>query len=78
MTAAAHRPDETVAKANRLAERLGLSRAELYRLALREYLERHDDDWVTAALNSVCDRGVGEPDAFVGRAARRLLKTNEW
>ena len=46
-------PDELFESADALAERLGLSRSELYATAVAEYLAKHRDEDVTARLNSV-------------------------
>lgn len=45
--------DITFAKAEALAERLGISRSRLYALALEEFLEAHSDEEVTKTLNEV-------------------------
>jgi predicted DNA-binding protein len=46
-------PDELYDAAEKTAARLGLSRSELYRLALGAFLERHSDRLVTDALDEV-------------------------
>jgi metal-responsive CopG/Arc/MetJ family transcriptional regulator len=41
------------------------SRSRLYTAALREYLLRHDPDWVTEEMNRVVDQlDSSAPDAF--------------
>lgn len=46
--------------------------------ALREYLARHADDEITAAMNNIVAE-VGEgTDDFVSGAARRTLERVEW
>jgi predicted transcriptional regulator len=71
-------PDETFARAERLARRLKKSRSELYREALAEYLARHDADAVAAAMDAVAGRLDTRPSAFVQAAARRALARTEW
>ena len=53
-------PDEIFEKVERLAEREGRSRNEVYAAALRKYVARHVPDEITDAMNRVCDRvGTG-------------------
>jgi predicted transcriptional regulator len=70
-------PDDVFEDAERLARRLGHSRSQLYSRALREFVARHEPDRVTAVLDEVCS---GEPvvDAFVARAARRVIERTDW
>jgi metal-responsive CopG/Arc/MetJ family transcriptional regulator len=71
-------PDDLFENADALARRTGRSRSELYVAALREYLERHDEDRITAALNAVCaeEDSALEPD--LKQAARRTLARDAW
>ncbi len=46
-------PDDLFQRAEAVADRNGIARSQLYALALAEYLDRHSDDWVTAALDSI-------------------------
>jgi predicted DNA-binding protein len=46
-------PDPLVEAADQLAERLGVSRSELYARAIEEYLRSHRNGSVTEALNRV-------------------------
>jgi len=71
-------PDDVYAAPEDLVRRLGTVRSQIYADALREYLARHDEDAVTAALNAVCDT-VGEGlDSGVVAASRRILQRVEW
>lgn len=71
-------PDDLFASADAYAQRLEISRSELYASALREYLARHDEDSVTAALNAVCaEVDTALPPEFA-RATRRLLEREPW
>jgi metal-responsive CopG/Arc/MetJ family transcriptional regulator len=78
MKAAISIPDDLFAEAERLAHRLKRSRSRLYADAMREYLARHDQDAVTAALNRALE--VVEPgsDPAIAAASRRLLERVEW
>jgi metal-responsive CopG/Arc/MetJ family transcriptional regulator len=77
-------PDSVYQQAERLAQRTGRSRSEIYSTALREYVARHDTDAVATAVDRVltmlqAEDGQGpEPDGFVSRAARRTLADVEW
>lgn len=46
-------PDNVFESAEALAERLGMSRSELYGTAVAEYLAKHSDEDVTGRLNEV-------------------------
>lgn len=71
-------PDEMFEQADRLADRLELSRSELYRRALEEYLARHEPDRVTEQLDRVADALATRSDAFVRTAVRTTLEKAEW
>ena len=71
-------PDDLFANADALAKRQGRSRSGLYARALREYLDRHSPDNITAALNELCDEGLGTLDPFVEVATRKMLRRWEW
>jgi metal-responsive CopG/Arc/MetJ family transcriptional regulator len=61
-----------------LAQRLKVSRSELYSRALREYLARHYPDEVKQALDALCeelDMGIEE---LVREASQRVLEATEW
>jgi metal-responsive CopG/Arc/MetJ family transcriptional regulator len=71
-------PDDVFQKAERLAQRAGRSRSDVYSAALREYVARHEPDDVAETLDRVVAE-VGEGiDAFVTTAASRSLATTEW
>lgn len=53
MKTAVSLPDPLFEAAERLAERLGVSRSELYAAALESYLRSHQGEEITAALNRV-------------------------
>ncbi len=72
-------PDELFADAEKLAAAKGVSRSQLYQDALREYLQRHDPEAVTAAWNAlVAAETAAEPDPFAQAAAVRTLAEVEW
>ena len=71
-------PDDVFEEGERLAKRLQTSRSQMYARALAEFVARHDDDRITAAMNQVvCDVGA-EIDDFTREAARQALHREEW
>ncbi len=71
-------PDDVFEDAERLAGRLQTSRSQLYARALSEFVARHDDDHVTAAMNQVVEE-VGETsEDFTRRAGQQTLRRVEW
>ncbi|MBE0566895.1 MAG: ribbon-helix-helix protein, CopG family [Krumholzibacteria bacterium] len=71
--------DDLFAAADRLARRLGVSRSQLYRTALAAYLERHDEDEITARLDEV--HGRTEPVTLgpaLDRLQRASLPREDW
>ncbi len=71
-------PNDLFLEAEQLARRLNTSRSQLYARALAEFVARHDDDPVTAAMNAVIDAMDTEPDAFTHEAAVQGLRRVEW
>jgi len=72
-------PDDVFEEAERLADRLQTSRSQLYTRALAEFVARHDDDRVQAAMNAVIDEvGPAALDDFTREAARQTLRRVEW
>jgi antitoxin MazE6 len=71
-------PDELFEEAERLANRLKTSRSGLYARALAEFLARHDEDRITAAMDRVCEEVRTELDDFSRTAAEETLRRVEW
>lgn len=71
-------PDDLFRRADRLAERMSVSRSELYRRAVEEYLTRHAPDELTAAVDAVVADLTQEGHEFRAEAARRRLQASEW
>lgn len=70
--------DHTFAQAEALAQKLRLTRSELYRAALREYLARYSGEDVTAALDRVHGADSEQDHDLRREAARRTFEANEW
>ena len=73
-------PDELFSVAEDAAQRLGVSRSELYRRALREFLAEHDVRAVTEALDTVYSDRPEESllDPVLGRLQLASLPDEEW
>jgi metal-responsive CopG/Arc/MetJ family transcriptional regulator len=71
-------PEAVFEEVDRAARRTGRSRSELCVIAIRDYLDRHDEDHVTAALDAVYASEDARADRFLTRAARRTLARNTW
>jgi metal-responsive CopG/Arc/MetJ family transcriptional regulator len=61
-------PHKVFETAEKLAEKLGVSRSQLYVTAIKDYLDRHMDDSVTAKLNEL----YAHTDSKLGPALRKL------
>lgn len=71
-------PDPLFEEVERLAKQRGMSRSQLYQAALREYVERHDPESITATWDALIDQEGGEPGSFATAAAARVLGSVEW
>lgn len=77
MKTAVSLPDELFASADSLAERLRVSRSELYATAVAEYVAKHRDAEVTARLNEVYSDLPSGVDPALRRAQARSMG-EEW
>ena len=71
-------PDELFESADALAERLGLSRSELYATAVAEYLAKHRGEDVTARLNEVFGDEPSGIDPVLRSAQARSVSGAGW
>jgi metal-responsive CopG/Arc/MetJ family transcriptional regulator len=78
MKTAVSLPDELFHDADRMADRTGLSRSELYARALREYLDRHRGDGVREALDAVYGGAESRIDPGIARAQAAVLDDEDW
>jgi predicted transcriptional regulator len=78
MKTAVSLPDPVFEAGERLAQRLGISRSQLYTKAIRDYLERHDEDEITRRLDEVYAKESSEPDPVVTQIAARSLPREPW
>lgn len=68
-------PDETFARVEEAAKRLGVSRSEFFARAAERWLDDLDDDQMTDAINRALE-GVSQDTAFVDAAADRLARAH--
>jgi metal-responsive CopG/Arc/MetJ family transcriptional regulator len=71
-------PNDLFQSADALAEQMGMSRSELYAIAVSEYVAKHRATDVTARLNEVyAAERTGLPES-VTRAQARSVRLAEW
>lgn len=66
-------PDETFARVERLAKRLGVSRSEFFARAAAHWADVLESSDLTAAINSAIDAGGDDDTELVREAARRTF-----
>ena len=71
-------PTSLFQRADRLARHLKKSRSRLYSEAISEYVERHDPDEITAALDAVYGSIDSRPNELIREAGRRALRSSDW
>ena len=71
-------PDEVFTAAEELAERLGMSRSELYSTAVAEYVEAMRSQGVTARLNEVYPAEPSSLDPALQQAQLSAIGEEEW
>ena len=71
-------PDELFESADALAERMGVSRSELYATAVAEFLAKHRGEDVTARLNHVYSDEPSGLDPKLRAAQARSVSSSEW
>ena len=70
--------DEVFEAAEEMAERLGMSRSQLYAAAVREYLEAHRNRGVTARLDQVYQSTDSRLELRVAEAQTASLDDEDW
>ena len=71
-------PDPLFDAAEDVADRLGVSRSQLYAKALAEYVAKHRDDQVTEALNRVYAKYSSTLDPVLAAMQSVSLPKEEW
>jgi len=71
-------PDSIFDAAEQIADRLGVSRSELYSRALAEFVREHRSDKVTQALNRVYSKHPSPMDPVLEKIQYASLPDEEW
>lgn len=71
-------PDAIFKTADQVAQRLGMSRSELYVNAVREYLERNKPLNITATLNKVYGDTESSLDQALTALQMKTLGREDW
>ena len=71
-------PDPLFEAAEPFAKRMGLSRSELYAVALREYLQAHKQDQLTKQLDAVYADKDSRLDPFFVQLQSYTLSKETW
>jgi len=71
-------PDSVFHAAESLANRLGMSRSELFCRALEAYIEEHKQDRVREALDEVYAEESSALDEFLARLQAASLPKEDW
>jgi metal-responsive CopG/Arc/MetJ family transcriptional regulator len=71
-------PDEVLERADRLKNRLGVSRSRLFVHALEELIARHDDIETTDCLNAVYSQHDSSIPPDLRRLRDRSLRVEDW
>ena len=71
-------PESVFEEAEQFARKVNKSRSQLYVMAIKEYLERHESDNITEAMNGVCDLLSEQDTRFATTAAQKILSKESW
>lgn len=71
-------PDPLFQAAEQFAKRMGLSRSELYAVALQEYLQAHQRDQITEQLDAVYADEDSSLDPFFVQLQAQALSKETW
>jgi predicted transcriptional regulator len=71
-------PRDIIQRADEIAQKLGLTRDELYTQALKRFLENYSDDEITRQLNEVHARVDSSLDPVLMRMQLTALDREQW
>jgi metal-responsive CopG/Arc/MetJ family transcriptional regulator len=71
-------PDSLFDEAEQFALRKGLSRSELYAIALKEYLQAHRGEGIVEQLDTVYGEEDSSLDPFLVRLQASSLGSEQW
>lgn len=71
-------PQNIFETAEKMAGKLGVSRSELYVTAIKDYLDDHMDDSVTAKLNDVYAHTTSKLDSKLKKLQTKTVLKDRW
>ncbi len=71
-------PPKVFDNAEKLAEKMGVSRSQLYVTAIKNYLDGHNDDSVTAKLNDVYAHVDSKLDPALRKIQAKSISKDGW
>ena len=71
-------PEPLLHSADDFAKRAGMSRSELFRAAVTDYIEAHKHDLVREALDAVYADRPSQPDAELAQMQLMSLPKEDW
>ena len=71
-------PDPLFSAAEQMAERLHVSRSQLYAQALSEYLDKRQEAVITARLNAVFGETPQDVEQAIKKAQLKVLDDEAW
>lgn len=71
-------PDPIFEEADELAERLGISRSQLYTTAVSQFVAMHREEAITEALNEVYPENESVVDPLLNQLQWLALPYEEW
>jgi len=71
-------PDPVFQAADDMAKNLGMSRSELFTLAVSEYIKAHDSQGITRKLNEVYSQAENQLDDLIATMEMDSLSREEW
>ncbi|HYL05621.1 MAG TPA: ChpI protein [Thermoanaerobaculia bacterium] len=71
-------PDPLFEQADRMARQLGISRSQLYAVAVESYLKAHEQQAVTAALDRIYSEEPSALESALAQLQVAHLPKDEW
>lgn len=71
-------PDSIFKAAEKMAQRLGLSRSELYAKAVSEFLQKHRNEGVTQELDKIYSKESSQLDPAFQAIQSVSIEKDEW
>lgn len=71
-------PQEVFKSAEKLANKMGVSRSQLYATAIKSYVEAHEGEAITAKLNEVYRHTDSRLDPVLRKLQAKSLPKENW